>query len=386
MAYRNTIATTVIILLLLSVLFSGCTGEKKTAQAPESIQKEAMNVSSQNLTQYSKEENRPEISIESFSSIYMRDNFGNKTWASYNISEGYYAAYNLTIKNNGKDSFYFTTKELRLQEGDKIFNTTTLPPYDSNLVEVLSDLEKENKIQDTALLPGQIVHGSVVFRVDSLYNKSFLLIYNTTPITSTSSEKSIDALWKAEHFNYSIALGVPPYCNCSERGGTTGSYEPKFDYYCDTWANWVNRSIFETFQKSDLERMRRSLPDNIPLTKMAYALRVFPEKNITMFPVTTGESPSDLLVIDDMGNEMINTSHIAGVAVLSNQTYTLLKLRWKLIMPRMNFSNVSVARISFEGTYGEDMGLRLSFVNQDVILDEDLNIIVVRYSPNQFVS
>ncbi len=50
MVPRNKIVTTVMIFLLLSVLFSGCTGEKKTAQAPESIQKEAMNVSSQNLT------------------------------------------------------------------------------------------------------------------------------------------------------------------------------------------------------------------------------------------------------------------------------------------------------------------------------------------------
>ncbi len=371
--------------LLLSVLLSGCTGEK-TATPVESLQKEAANVSSPNLTQYSKEENKPEISVASFSSIYLRDNSGNKSWASHNISEKYYAVYNLTIKNNGKDSFYFTTKELRLQESDRIFNTTILPPYDSNLVEVLSDLEKENKIQDTTLFPGQMVHGSVVFRVDSLYNKSFLLIYNTTPITSTHFKKSIDALWKAEHFNYSIALGIPPYCNCNERYGTTGSYEPKFDDYCDVFANWVNRSILETFQKSDLERMRRSPPDNIPLTKMAYALRVFPEKNITMFPITTGESPSNLLVIDDTGKEMINTSNIAGVAVLSNQTYTLFKPRWKLIMPQMNFSNVSVVRISFEGTYGENVGLRLSFVNQDIILDEDLNIIAVRYSLDQYVS
>jgi len=387
MTSRNTIVTAVIILALISVLLSGCIGEEKTAKTPESLQKEVLNVSSPNLTQSPIEEKNPEISIESFTGIYMRDNSGNKTWASYNISEGYYAAYNLTIKNNGKDSFYFTTKELRLQEGDRIFNTTTtLPPYDSNLVEVLSEIIKENKIQYTTLLPGQIIHGSVVFRIDSLYNKSFLLTYNTTPITSTSFEKNIDALWKAEHFNYSIASGIPPYCNCSERGGTTGSYEPKFDDYCDTWANWVNRSIFETFQKSDMERMIRSPPDNIPLTKMAYALRVFPEKNITMFPITTGESPSNFLIIDDTGKEMTNTSNIAGVAVLSNQTYALFKPRWKLIMPRMNFSNVSVVRISFEGTYGENMGLRLSFVNQDVILDEDLNIIAVRYSRDQFVS
>ncbi len=148
----------------------------------------------------------------------------------------------------------------------------------------------------------------------------------------------------------------------------------------------MNRSIFETYQKSDLERMRISPPDNIPLTKLVYALMVFPEKNITMFPVTTREFSSNLLVIDDTGKEMINTSEIAGVAVLSNQTYTLFKPRWKLIMPRMNFSSASVVQISFEGTYGWHMGERLSFVNQDVILDDNLNIIVVRYNPYQFVS
>lgn len=386
MAFRNTIVTAVVILLLLSVLFSGCTGEKKTAQAPESLQKGTVNASSPNLTQSSKEENKPEISIASFSSIYMRDNFGNRNQFSYNISERYYAAYYLTIKNNGKDSFNFTTKELRLQEGDRIFNATPLEPYGSSLLEVLEDLEKENKLQDTTLLPGQTIHGYVAFHVNSLYNKSYLLIYNTTPVTSASFEKSIDAMWKAENFNYSAALSVPPYCNCSERGGTTGSYEPKFDDYCDVFANWVNRSIFETFQKSDQERMQKSPPTNIPLTKMAYALRVFPEKNITMFPAKAREFSSNILIVDDAGKDLINTSHIAGVAILANRTYTLFKPRWKLIMPRMNFSNASVVQMSFEGTYGVGLGQRLSFVNQDVVLDKDLNIIVVRYYPDQFVS
>ncbi len=386
MRRRNTIVATVIIVLLISVLFSGCTGDNKTS--PTSLQKEAVNVSSSDLTQNSKEENEPEISIASFSSVYMHDNSGNKTWASYNISKGYYAVYNLTVKNNGKESFYFTLKKLRLQAGDSVFNTTTatFTPFDPNLVEVISDIRKENKIQDTALLPGQTIQGNVVFLVDSMYDKSFLVTYNTTPITSLHFNKSIDALWKAEHFNYSIALGLPPYSNCHERGGTTGSYKPTFDDNCNTFANWVNRSIFETFQKSDLERMQRSPPGNIPLTKMEYALRVFPEMNIAMFPKTAREMHSNLLVIDDTGKEIINASNIAGVAVLRNQTYTLFEPRWKLMMPRMNFSNVSIVRISFEGTYGEDMGLRLSFVNQDVILDKDLNIIAVRFSREQFVS
>ncbi len=52
-------------------------------------------------------------------------------------------------------------------------------------------------------------------------------------------------------------------------------------------------------------------------------------------------------------------------------------------MPRMNFSSASVVQISFDGTY---LGSRLSFVNQNVILDDKLNIIAVSYNPEQFVS
>ncbi|MCZ7405806.1 MAG: hypothetical protein O8C67_12895, partial [Candidatus Methanoperedens sp.] len=275
MVSKNKIVTTVTILLLLSVLFSGCTGEKNIAPGPDSIQKEAVNVSSQNLTQ-SKEGNIPEIKITSFTSIYLHNNLDNKDQTTYNISEKYYAAYNLSIKNNGSIGLDFRLNDLRLHDGDRI-NTTALEPY--GILDVLRDLENENKLQDTTLLPGQSLNGIVVFRVNSLYNESFLLMYNTTPVTSASFEKSIEALRTAEKFNYSVALGVPPYTNCNERGGENGSYEPKFDGNCDAFANWVNRSIFETFQKSDVERMRRSPLDNIPQTKMVYALRVIPEKN-----------------------------------------------------------------------------------------------------------
>jgi len=474
MVSRNKIVTTVIILLLLSVLFSGCIGKKKIVSAPESIQKETVNVSSQNLTQSPNDENIPDIKITSFSSIYLHDNNediylfswenvpGNEShgllnylkndlqisWAEnaqitrddvnktirvftnensieimldnesvllkkdrgyerydlwvkeengthnvynkkygnkYDISERYYAVYDLSIKNNGSGPLYFKMNGLRLHESERIFNATTLEPDGgSSIIEVLHDLERENKLQDTTLLPGQTVNGTVAFRVNSLYNKSFLLKYNTTPVDSASFEKSLEALWKAEHFNYRVALGVPPYSNCHERGGTNGSYEPIFDDYCDTWANWMNRSIFETFQKSDVERMQKSPPDNILLTKVVYALKVIPEKNITMFPVTMREFSSNLLVIDDTGGEMINTSGIAGVAVLRNETYALFKPQWKLIIPRMNFTSASLVRISFEGSYMRSG--RVSFSNQDVILDKDLNIIVVRYYPLQLLS
>ncbi len=472
MVSRNKIVTTVIILLLLSVLFSGCTGEKNIAPGPDSIQKEAVDVSSQNLTPSSKEENIPEISITSFSSIYKLDNSDNKdiylfTWekvtgneshklliflknelhidwvenaqitkdeenktirvfrhgdsielmlsneslllkigdggnhyaydlwvneesgthdvynkkhgTKYDISERYYAAYNLSIKNNGSNTIDFKLGGLHLHEGSRIFNTTSLEPYDinSSLIEVLQDLERENKLQDTTLPPGQSLNGIVAFRVNSLYNKSFLLKYDTTTVNPVSFEKSIEALAAAEYFNYSVALGIPPY----NLYHLNDSYEPIFDNY-NTWANWVNRSIFETFQKSDLERMRKSPPENIPLMEMVYALRVIPKKNITMFPVTTREFSTSLLVMDDTGEEMINTSRITGVAVLRDQTYTLFEPRWKLIMPQMNFSNAYVVRISFSG-YSYASG-RLSINNQDIILDDKLNIIVVRNYPVHF--
>ena len=62
---------------------------------------------------------------------------------------------------------------------------------------------------------------------------------------------------------------------------------------------------------------------------------------------------SNLLVIDDTGQEMINTSReIEGVTVPSNRTYTLFKPQEKLIIPRMNFSSASVVQISFDGIYG----------------------------------
>jgi hypothetical protein len=515
MVSRTKILTTVIILLLLSVLlsgctekkivtatdsiqkdsvesvlFSGCSGEKNIAQEPDSTQKETVDVSSQNLNKSPKEENIPDISIASFSSIYMYDNSDNEdiylfSWENvpgnesnrllsflknnlqiewvtnaqitkddmnntirvfanensieiilypeisdmrignmydrrvreengtykvydikyrnkYDISERCYALYDLSIKNNGSNIIDFKLKGLRLQEGDRIFNATTFEPNADSGLEVLDDLENKNKLQDTVLLPGQSLNGIVAFRVNSLYNRSFLLKYKTITVDSASFEKSTEALGAAENFNYSTALGIPPYINQRERsdylihlyqergispyinqsvrGVTAGSYVPVFDDFCDIWANWVNRSIFETFQKSDVERMRKSPPDDITSISMVYALRVIPERNITMYPVTT---TTNLVVIDDTGEEMINTSNIEEMAVMSNMTYTYISGS-KSNFPGMNFSNSSVVRISFLGRYYTSG--RVSITNQDVILDDKLNIIVVRNHLSQLIS
>ncbi|MBU4190197.1 MAG: hypothetical protein KJ886_04280 [Candidatus Thermoplasmatota archaeon] len=142
----------------------------------------------------------------------------------------------------------------------------------------------------------------------------------------------------------------------------------------------MNRDIFEVFKKSDLERMQKS--PLIPTTEMVYALRVVPERNITMSPVTKRFDRSHLLVTDDTGEEIINTSSIKGMAVLSNQTYTF-KPDWMLNIPGMNISNAYVVQISFKASYIILGTGRLNYSNQDVILDDKLNVIVVRYSPDQ---
>lgn len=293
----------------------------------------------------------------------------------------YYAVYDLSIKNNGSSPIYFNLNGLLLYEGDRTFNTTTLEPNGSRShLQVMLDLEKENKLQDTILQSGQILNGIAAFRVNSLYDESFLLTYNATPVTSASFEKSIEALRAAEYFNYSVALGKPPYRTCHF---WEGSYEPYFDDHCETWAIWMNRSIFETFQKHDVERFRNSSPYDLPIAEMVYALRVFPERNITMSPVTKQLDIPHLLVTDDTGEEIINRSRIEGMAVMSNKTYTF-KPQWNLTFPGMNFSNASVVQISFSGLYSGTG--RMSINNQDVILDDKLNIIVVRNYPLHFIS
>jgi hypothetical protein len=371
------------LVFIISVTFSGCIAEKKVTQIPESSHEMAESPPFV-------EENKPEITITAFTSVYLRDNLDKKDInifiPTYNISERYYAIYNISIKNNGSDVLGFKLNELHLRAGNETFNTTALEPYVSSLIEVLSNLEKENKIEDSILYPNQTLSGNVVFCVNSLYDKSFLLMYNTTPVISASYEKSLDALIKAENFDYSVALGVPPYSNLSERGGMFGSYEPDLNDYPYIWANWMNRNIFEFFKKSDAENLLKSPPNEIPLTEIKYALKVTSEKNISMLPVKTQFFNNHLfVVVDDAGNELVNKSRIQGMAILNNQTYNF-QPDLVLNIPQMNFTNATIVQISFQGLYGWSMAMRMPFVNQDIILDDKLNINVVRYYPIHMVS
>jgi hypothetical protein len=379
-------ATKIVILLLIAtttVTFSGCVEETEVAPEPEPLQPEPLHndttdISAVHLTLLPGIENGLEIRIVSFSSVYMRDNTDEESreW-TYNISERYYAAYNLSITNNGSDATDFKVNDLHLRAGDQLFNTTTRKLYNSSLLEVLEDLGNENRIEDMtiSLSPGQTVNGSVVFCVDSLYDRSFLLMYNATPVTSASFEESLEALEAVERFDYSHVFGIAPYS--IHRCG--GSYEPGPGAHPFIWANWVNRSVFEFYKTADFETVQGSPPDHIPLTEIRYAIKVMPERNLTVV------SGNRLLVIDDFGEELINKSRIVGIAILRNQSYEI-QPEQAIDIPQMSISDATMVQISFECTCGWSMEMRISYTNQDAILDDELNMVLARYYYNKFIS
>jgi len=295
----------------------------------------------------------------------------------YNLNEKYYAVYDLSIKNNGSNDLDFKLNELHVRDGNRTFNTTNLDPYgfyERSHLEVLSSLKEENKIENIILSPGQTINGSVVFQVNSLYNESFLLMYNETPVSSASLKKNIEALRVAERFNYSTVFGIPPYSEDPSEFYSEGT--PLF-------CSWVNRSVFEFFNKADPENVMKPSPysfDEISWTKIVYALEVKPERNITTLPVKNRDSHTySLLVVDDAGEELINTHEIEKIAFLRNGTYQHYS-RNSQDVPQMNLTNHTFVRTSFERTYGTPMNVYVSINNQNLILDDDLNAILVRYS------
>ncbi len=61
-----------------------------------------------------------------------------------NITEKYYAVYNLSIKNNGSNNLDFNLNELHVRDGNHIFNTTIDPESQySYRNEMFSDLKKK---------------------------------------------------------------------------------------------------------------------------------------------------------------------------------------------------------------------------------------------------
>lgn len=163
----------------------------------------------------------------------------------------------------------------------------------------------ENKIESTTIAPGQTINGSVVFQVNSLYNESFLLMYKGIPVSSAPLEKSIEALRLAERFDYSAVSGITPYSEETNDLNRDGA--PAF-------CRWVNRSVFEFLNKADSENVMRSSPsslDGTRWTKIVYALEVKPERNITIIPRKNSDLYTyNFLVVDDAGEELINTPEI----------------------------------------------------------------------------
>ena len=148
------------------------------------------------------------------------------------------------------------------------------------------------------------------------------------------------------------------------------SFEPNLESYPLIWSNWVNRSVFEFLNKADSENMVNSSIKYIEPIDVVYALKVIPERNITVSPKNS--ISQDTLCTDDAGEELINTSRIGSKVIILNQ--------------QTNFSNATVVKISYQNIYGWPMGSRLSFVDQDLILDNKLNIVAAKYYCGNFVS
>jgi hypothetical protein len=427
----------VICLLVLGIiLISGCTNGEKTnsktstssqssmnetpkeTSASPSILLPSDNYSSTGVPEISQPELIPgefDINITSYYFVFQRGNHVIyedliTMKQAFDPVEKNYVIYHLTIKNNDTNTLDFSINKLQLHTGGQVFapaypGTTLIYPGDFTYV--LSEMEKENRLNDTLLLPHQILEGIVIFQVDNyttLFDRSFSLRYNATPIRSTSYEKSFEALTIAEQFDYSIAFDMPPYDN--HLGGYYSYYpEPESN---SVWANWVNRSVFEYYKKHDEMTVPKEESEYLPNFKIAYAVKVIPEQDLTVFHKgyyimggertsgpwqITGEITSEeqykgtLYVVDDTGEEIFNKSIDSlnddnGLVILDNQTYR----HFSKDIPQMIVPHATIVHFSFYSTYGWPLSMRLTFNNQDIILDGQHNITLARYDNIKMVS
>lgn len=369
-----------IILFLAIFITSGCVEEQKVT--PTNISK----VSLPNQNQTEIEENIPAINIASYHIGYFGENSNNKGEHIYNFSETFYVVYNISVKNEGIHPIYFRLKKVQLIINDKIFYPTNLSTHYYGLSSkdgIWSNLEKDIKIEnDTILFSNQTLYGSIFFNVnnnDVFSDKSFTLKYDNTPVTSASYKDSLSALTTAELFDYSMAFGMPPY-----EGSRETDFCPEINYYL-IYPNWVNRSVFEYYRKTDPEYTLKYLPlrnnpDDLPRSDIAYAIKVIYNRNLTIFP------GNRLFVIDDMGEEIFNKSiadshENIGLAIRSNQEYLLTK-----DVPHLNYSNATIIQMKFTTAYGWGLAMRLSINYQDIIVDENQNLVLARYHYQHFIS
>jgi len=379
----------VICLLVVGIILSsGCIDGEKTNSKTSNISQSSMNETSKETSavpDLSQPELMPgefDINITSYYFVYLRDNEVISKKSKYPIPtfdlvERNYVIYHLSIKNNDTNALNFSINKLQLHTGNQVFT-----PADPGIIHfmgwVSSEIENENKLNDTLLHPDQTLEGIVIFQVDNyttLFDRSFLLRYNTTSIPSTSYEKSLEALTVAEQFDYSIAFDMPPYDN--HQGGDY-SYYPEPDS-TSVWANWVNRTVFEYYKKYDEMSLPKQKPENIPSVEIAYAVKVIPEQDLTICGPNYrkhGEiyKRTQLYVVDDTEEELFNRSigfRDDGLAILDNQAYRPFQEN----MPQMFIPQATIVHISFYSFYES----RLTHVDQDIILDEQHNIILARY-------
>ena len=360
---------------------SGCVEEQKVA--PTNISE----VSLPNQNQTEIEENIPTINITSYHIGYFGERSDEKGKHIYDFSETFYVVYNISVKNEGIHPIYFQLKKVQLHINDKIlYPNLSIHYYGLSLSnnDVLSNLEKDIKIEnDTIIFSNQSLHGSIFFKVnnyDVFSNRSFTLKYGNTPVTSASYKKSLSALTTAELFDYSVAFGMPPY-----EGSRETDFFPEINYYL-IYPNWVNRSVFEYYKKTDPEYTLKYMPlrynpYDLPRSDIAYAIKVIPNCNLTIFP------GNRFLVVDDMGEEIFNKSFAdshnnIGLAIQSNQDYILLTKD----IPHLNYSNATIIQMSFCTAYGWGMAMRLSYNYQDIIIDENQNLVLARYHYQHFIS
>ena len=344
-----------------------------------------------------------DINITSYYFVYLRD---NSIENRFDLVPKNYVIYHLSIKNNDTNTLNFSINKLQLHTRNQVLipvDLGTLHTFPKTWVYVFSEIENENKLNNTHILPHQTLEGIVIFQVDNyttLFDRSFSLRYNTTPIPSTSFEKSLEALTLAEQFDYSIAFYIPPYDN---HFGGDYSYYPEPDS-TSVWANWVNRTVFEYYKKYDEMSLPKQKPENIPSVGIAYAVKVIPEQDLTVFHTnhsgyeehssrsyqikSEGKyKETQLYVVDDTGEELFNKSIDSrdddiGLAILDNQTYRPFSEN----IPQMFIPQATIVHFSFYSIYGWPLGMRFTFNNQDIILDEQYNITLARYDNLKMVS
>ena len=201
-------------------------------------------------------------------------------------------------------------------------------------------------------------------------------MYGATPVTSASFEESLEALEAAERFDYSHVFGIS-----SHSSWRTYLYKHDPEEHPSIWSNWVNRSVLELYKTFDLETAQGSRPDQRPdtLPRIRYVIKVMSKRNLTVV------SGNRLLVIDDFGEELINKSRNSGVAILQNGTYER-QPEQAIGIPQITIPGATIAQISYECACGGGMEMHLTYNNQDIILDDELNMMLVRYYKIKYIS